>query len=89
MLTKIALLAAVILPLWNIPLIMRMIKRKSSQDISLYWVWGVWVCLLCMFPAGVMSADIVWKVFNIGNFILFSCVFITTIAFHKSHNSKG
>ncbi len=80
---KIALIAAVILPLWNIPLIVRILRRKSSQDISLYWALGVWVCLVLMFPAAIISTDIVWKIFNIVNFILFSAVLLTVLAFRK------
>lgn len=83
MLQKLALVAAVVLPLWNIPLIVRIIKRKSSKDISIYWALGVWVCLLIMFPAGLMSQDIVWKAFNIVNFVFFSCVALCTVIFHK------
>ncbi|MCP4650452.1 MAG: hypothetical protein GY853_10285 [PVC group bacterium] len=83
MLRTIALIASVILPLWNIPLIVRIIKRKSSEDVSLYWAVGIWVCLLLMFPAGLMSQDIVWKTFNITNFILFSAVMITVVIFRK------
>ncbi len=64
MIQEIALVAAVVLPLWNIPLIIRIIKRKSSQDISLHWVIGVWVCLALMVPAGFTSQDRVWKVFE-------------------------
>lgn len=83
MINKIALVAAIILPLWNIPLILRIIKRKSSQDISLYWVFGVWICLLLMFPAGMASLDIVWKTFNISNMALFTLVVITAVIFRK------
>lgn len=77
------LCAAVILPLWNIPLIVRIIQRRSSQDISLWWAVGVWVCLVIMAPSGLISKDIVWKVFNIVNFILFSAVMITAVMYHK------
>ncbi len=79
MLTKIALIASIILPFWNIPLILRMIKRRSSKDISLSWAFGIWICLLLMFPAGLVSTDIVWKTFNIVNFILFSVVVATVV----------
>ncbi len=82
MLTQVALVAAIILPLWNIPLIVRMIKRKSSKDISLYWVLGVWGCLLAMLPAGLKSSDIVWKTFNIVNFVFFTSVMIVAVLFH-------
>ena len=77
------LFAAVILPLWNIPLIARMVKRRSSKDISLWWALGVWVCLVIMAPSGLTSKDIVWKVFNITNFILFSAVTVFTLIYHK------
>lgn len=83
MLQKIGLIAAIILPLWNIPLIIRIIKRRSSKDISLYWAVGVWVCLLLMFPSGIISQDIVYKVFTVVNFCFFSCVAFFTVLFHK------
>lgn len=82
------LFAAVILPLWNIPLIVRMVQRRSSRDISLWWALGVWVCLILMAPSGFTSQDIVWKVFNITNFILFSAVVIFTLIYHKGDHGK-
>lgn len=84
MIQKIALIAAVILPMWNIPLIARVIKRKSSEDISIFWAIGVWVCLALMAPAGFISADLVWRTFNIINFILFSCVAFIVLKYRKS-----
>ncbi|MBU1121767.1 MAG: hypothetical protein ABIH71_01025 [Candidatus Omnitrophota bacterium] len=83
MIHKIALVAAIVLPLWNIPLIMRMVKRKSSKDISLYWVFGVWGCLLLMFPSGIVSEDIVWRAFNISNILLFTCVVICALVYYR------
>ncbi|MCG2710968.1 MAG: hypothetical protein L6416_01335 [Candidatus Omnitrophica bacterium] len=67
---------------------MRIIKRRSSQDISLYWVFGVWSCLVLMFPAGINSSDIVWKTFNIVNLILFSAVALTAVLYRKQKNHK-
>ncbi len=84
MIENIGLVAAIVLPLWNIPLIMRIIKRKSSKDISLAWVLGVWFCLLAMFPSGILSADIVWKAFNIANMLLFSCVVVVVLLYRNS-----
>ena len=78
---KIALIAAIVLPLWNIPLIVKIIKRKSSRDISLAWVLGVWACFILMAPDAFGSDDIVWKVFNIANLVLFTGVMITVISF--------
>lgn len=83
MIQKIALIAAIILPLWNIPLIARIIKRRSSKDISLYWVIGVWVCFVLMLPSGIKSSDIVWKVFNIVNFFFFSLVAFFSLLFYR------
>ena len=81
MIKIIGLIAAVILPFWNIPLIVRIEKRKSSKDISLFWAIGVWICLILMFPAALISNDIVFKVFSIVNIILFSIVAIQTLRY--------
>ncbi|MCX5692707.1 MAG: hypothetical protein NTX47_03375 [Candidatus Omnitrophica bacterium] len=83
MMQKIALIASIILPLWNIPLIVRIIKRRSSKDLSLYWAIGVWVCFLAMFPLGVKSPDIVYRTFTYVNFFFFSIVAFCTVFFHN------
>jgi len=80
---KIALIAAIILPMWNIPFIFRIVKRGSSEDISIYWAIGVWFCLVLMAPSGFTSSDIVWRVFNIVNLALFSLVLIFVLAYRK------
>lgn len=85
---KIALIAAVILPLWNIPLIVRIVKRKSSKDISLYWALGVWICFLLMAPDAFKSADVVWRTFNIVNLILFTAV-VTIVLLYRRKPSEG
>jgi uncharacterized protein with PQ loop repeat len=81
---QIALIAAIILPFWNIPLIVKIIKRKSAADISISWALGVWFCILFMAPAGFVSKDIVWRAFNIVNFVLFTCVMVTVWIYRKS-----
>jgi len=83
MLTKIALIASIILPLWNIPLIVRIIKRRSSKDLSLFWALGAWSCFLAMFPAGIQSPDVVYRTFTYVNFFFFTLVMIFTVLFHK------
>lgn len=88
MIQKIALVAAVILPFWNIPLIFRIIKRRSSRDISMYWAIGVWICLVLMAPSAFVSKDLVWKVYNIINFVLFTLVVIFVLAYRKSLEEK-
>ena len=75
------MVAAVVLPLWNIPLILRIRKRRSSQDLSVWWAVGVWGCLALMLPAGLASSDRVFQLFTVSNFILFSGVVIQIIRF--------
>ena len=79
----IGLIASICLPLWNIPLILNIVKRKSSADLSLMWVLGVWVCSLLMLPSGLMSKDIVLKAFSVVNITLFTGVTIAAIKYRK------
>lgn len=81
MIEIIGIVAAVILPFWNIPLIVRIQKRKSSKDISLSWALGVWICFILMLPSAIISNDIVFKVFSIFNIVLFSLVVIQTLRY--------
>jgi len=80
---KIAYIAAIALPLFNIPLILRIIKRKSSEDLSLTWVLGVWVCIVLMAPSGFQSEDAVWRVFNYFNVTFFTIVAIVTLRYRR------
>ena len=80
---KIAFIAAIILPFFNIPLIIKIVRRGSSQDISLCWVLGVWVCILLMAPSGFRSEDVVWRTFNYFNVVLFTMVVIATLKYRK------
>lgn len=73
---NIGLVASVVMPLWNIPLIVKIIRRRSSADISMSWVMGVWICALLMAPSGFTSTDLVWRCFNIVNLFLFTGVVI-------------
>ena len=81
MIKTLGLIAAVVLPFWNIPLIIRISRRKSSQDISLWWTLGVFVCLLLMLPSGLVSTDPVFKLFSVVNIILFGAVVIQVIRY--------
>ena len=83
MMKTVALIAAIILPLWDIPLVVRVIKRRSSEDISIYWALGVWTCQIFMTPSALLSPDIVWKVFNIVNLVIFSFVVLIILAYRK------
>ena len=76
-------LAAVLMPLWNIPLIVRISRRKSSGDISLSWTLGVFACVLLMLPAGLASQDRTFAVFSILNVVLFSGVVIQVLRYRR------
>ena len=84
----VGLIAAVTLPLFDIPLIVRIIKRKSSEDISLTWALGVWVCIVLMFPSGLKSTDFVWRTYNIVNVLFFTVVVMTTLKYRKKSNEN-
>ncbi|MBI3996178.1 MAG: hypothetical protein HY352_00820 [Candidatus Omnitrophica bacterium] len=81
MVKTIGLIAAVAMPLWNIPLILKLEQRKSSKDISVAWAVGVWVCIVLMVPAGLTSADAVFRAFTVVNTILFTAVAIQVVRY--------
>ncbi|MBI3315146.1 MAG: hypothetical protein HYZ86_04335 [Candidatus Omnitrophica bacterium] len=84
----IGLAASIGLPLWNIPLILRIIKRRSSADLSMTWVMGVWVCSLLIVPSGFMSKDIIWRSFSIVNLVLFTGVVIVAFKYRQGGHGK-
>ena len=73
---NIGLVAGIVMPLFNIPLIVKIFRRRSSADISMSWVMGVWICALLMAPSGFTSKDMVWRCYNIVNLVLFTGVVI-------------
>ena len=79
----IGMISAIILPLFNIPLIVRIIRRKSSQDISLVWCLGVWICMLLMAPSALTSTDHVWKTFTYFNVSFFTVVTFTVLRYRQ------
>ncbi len=88
MIKMIGFIASIVLPLWNIPLIMHIVRNKSSRDVSLAWAWGVWGCLGLMLPSGLITDDALWKTFTIVNFVLFSGVLVTVLYYRKERTSK-
>ena len=74
MIRNLGLIAAILLPFWNIPLIVRIERRKSSKDISLAWALGIFGCLIGMLPSGLQSPDPVFKAFTCVNLTIFSAV---------------
>jgi len=76
MIRTVGLIVAVLLPFLNIPLIVRIGRRKSSKDVSLWWTFGVFVGLLLMLPSALISVDVVFKTSSVVNIILFGAVVI-------------
>lgn len=80
--------AGAVLPLFNIPLIMRIIKRKSADDISLVWLFGVWICILLMSPVALTSKDFAFRAFGWTNVIFFTGVVVVTIKYHHKFKKQ-
>ncbi len=83
MMETLGVIAAIVLPLWNIPLIVRIEQRKSSKDVSIWWAIGVETCLLLMLPSGLHTTDPVYKAFTIANALLFSAVVVQVIRYRR------
>jgi len=77
----VGMVTGVILPFWNIPLMVRIWRRKSSQDVSLWWAFGVWVCFALMLPSAIISVDLAYQLFSYVNFVLFSTLIVVIIKF--------
>ncbi len=79
---QIAMVIGIILPFFNLAQIWRMVKCKSSHDVSLTWCLGIWVCLLLMLPSALMSVDDVYRVFSLVNIFLFSAL-VGTVLYYR------
>ena len=79
----IGMIAGVGMPFFNIPLIIKIWKRRSSKDISLSWALGVWVCIVLMTPSALRSPDIVFRAYGIVNVIFFSGVMLAVLRFRR------
>ncbi len=75
--------AGISLPLWDLPLIIRIIKRKSSSDISLTWIWGLWGASVLMAPSAFAVGNKLAIGFNIVNVIMLSVVLVIVMKYHR------
>lgn len=73
--------AGIIMPLFNLPLVYKILKRKSSTDISLVWALGIWGSIVLMLPSSLISPDPVFRIFGVLNFLLFSGVLFAVLKF--------
>lgn len=79
----VGLAAAVTLPFFNIPLILRIQHRKSSDDISLTWVIGAFSCMVLMLPSALVSHDPVYRAYSCVNIVFFGAVLVQVLRFHR------
>ncbi len=79
--------AAVMLPLWDIPLMVHVVRRQSSQDISLWWVWGLWGTSVLMAPSAFISGEKTAIGFNIVNVIMLTGVLVVVLKYRKGKNT--
>ena len=83
------LVASIILPFFNVPLMFRMIQRRSSADMSLVWAIGVWICILAMAPAAWHSPDPVFRIFSVTNLTFFTGVVFLIVYFRISKKNAS
>ncbi len=77
----VGLVAAVVMPFWNIPLIVKIEQRRSSKDISLPWAVGVFVCIVFMLPSALISPDRIFQAFAVVNTMFFGAVVIQVLRY--------
>ena len=73
------------MPLWDIPLIIRIIQRKSSKDISVVWALGLWGTSVLMAPTAFISGDKIAIGFNITNVVMLTAVVIVVLKYRKGN----
>ena len=84
MIQALAMVSGILMPLFNIPLIFRIVRRRSSEDISLVWVVGVWFCVMGMVPHSLQSPEPVLLVFGVVNGLLFTGVLLSVLYFNPA-----
>ena len=82
MMKSVGMVSAVLMPFFDIPMIVRIVQRKSSEDISLIWTFGIWICILGMLPASLVSSDPIMRAFGIVNAVLFTGVVVSVLLYH-------
>ena len=83
---SIGLWAGVALPLFDIPLIIRIIKRRSSADISLLWIGGLWASSVLMAPSAFVKKDMVAMGFNAMNVVMLTLVLVVAVKYRKGNH---
>jgi hypothetical protein len=89
MMKSIGMIASIALPLFNLPLILKIRRRGSSRDISLTWAVGVWACIILMFPSAIVSEDVIFRAFSVVNTLFFSGVLVYVLKYRKKKVRDG
>ena len=85
----IGLYAGIMLPLWDIPLIVRILRRRSAADISLWWAWGIWLSSVLMAPSAFVAHNPIAIGFNIVNVLTLSVVLFVVVKYQgEEHNES-
>ena len=84
MIQTLGMVSGIFMPFFNIPLIVRIVRRRSSEDISLAWVVGAWICVMAMVPQSLQSPDPALMTFGIVNGLFFTGVFASVLFFHPA-----
>lgn len=81
---KVAIISGMVLPLFNLPLVLKIRKTKSAKDFSLSWVIGVWTCMVFMLPQALRSPDPVFRAYGVMNLLFFSLVLLAVFKYRIS-----
>ena len=84
MIQTLGMVSGIMMPFFNLPLMLRIIRRRSSQDISLVWVVGVWFCVMGLLPSSLQSPDPILLAFGVVNALFFTGVFLSVLYFHPA-----
>ena len=82
---RIGFVSCIALPLFNIPLIIRLWQRKSSEDFSLTWTLGVWGCIVLMTPHALSSSDVAFRAYGVVNILFFSVVAFLIVKYRRKN----
>ena len=86
---KIGTVAAVVMPIFNIPMILHLVKTKSSKEISLTWILGVWVCIVLMTPQALKSQDVAFRAFGTVNLVFFSVLAFLVLKYRRGSTNNS
>lgn len=88
MIQTLGMVSGIMMPFFNLPLMLRIIRRRSSQDISLVWVVGVWFCVMGLLPSSLQSPDPILLAFGVVNALFFTGVFLSVLYFHPAMRKR-